>query len=115
MIFNSTTVKCIPLKKSGHPLLTDAQIEWQNENIRENHLDPLNDIYHLLVALSEKLPTKRERVWTNCGSICTMDSPIEKTVSVKSARDPPLVFLSDFIHQNAMNLFILNPKIPHGD
>ena len=35
--------------------------------------------------LSENLPTKREKVWTNCGSICTFEPSDQKNVLVKSA------------------------------
>lgn len=44
-------------------------------------------IYHLLDALSEILPTKIEKVWTNCGSIGTKGTRFQKNLSVKFPED----------------------------
>ena len=36
----------------------------------------------------EKVHSKQEKVWTNCGLICTLGTSIQKNLSVKSVMTP---------------------------
>jgi hypothetical protein len=75
-------------KKNEHPLLTDAQSRARNGFNKKDYFDPLNGIYNFLDVLSENLPTKRVKVWTNYGSICTLGTLIQKNLWVKSVMTP---------------------------
>jgi len=57
-------------------------------NLTERIILTLLMVFIIQSILSENLPTKRVKVWTNCGVICTIGTLIQKNLWVKSVMTP---------------------------